>query len=53
MRDECLNETLLGDAREIIEGWQEDYNWRRGHSALVTGTPMDFLHRKVMDKMAA
>jgi putative transposase len=29
--DECLNETLfgtLGDARQTLEGWQEDYNWR-------------------------
>jgi putative transposase len=37
LRDECLNETLFGtlaDARHTLEEWQEDYNWRRPHSAL-------------------
>ena len=56
LRDECLNETLfgtLGDARETLEDWQEDYNWRRPHSALGNLTPMEFLQRKTMDKMAA
>jgi transposase InsO family protein len=50
------NETLfgtLGDARETLEEWQEDYNWRRPHSALGNLTPMEFLQRKDMDKMAA
>lgn len=56
LRDECLNETLfgtLGDARETLEEWQDDYNWRRPHSALGNLTPMEFLQRKAMDKMAA
>jgi putative transposase len=56
LRDERLNETLsgaLGDARETLEDRQEDYNWRRPHSALGNLTPMEFLHRKVMDKMGA
>ena len=43
---ECLNETLFGtlrDARKTLEEWQEDYNWRRPHSALGNLTPMEFL----------
>jgi putative transposase len=54
--DECLNETLFGtlrDAHKTLEEWQEDYNWRRPHSALGNLTPMEFLQRKAMDKMAA
>ena len=43
----------LGDARETLEEWQEDYNWRRPHSALGNLTPMEFVQRKDMDKMAA
>jgi putative transposase len=56
LRDECLNETLfetLHDARKTLEEWQEDYNWRRPHSALANLTTMEFLQRKAMDKMAA
>ena len=56
LRDECLNETLfgtLGDAQNTLEEWQEDYNWRRPHSALANMTPMEFLQRRAMDKMAA
>ncbi len=56
LRDECLNETLFGtlrDDRKTLEEWQEDYNWRRPHSALGNLTPMEFLQRKAMDKMAA
>ena len=56
LRDECLNETLFGtlrDARKTLEEWLEDYNWRRPHSALGNLTPMEFLQRKAMDKMAA
>ena len=55
-RDECLYETLFGtlrDARKTLEEWQEDYNWRRPHSALGNLTLMKFLQRKAMDKMAA
>ncbi len=33
--------------------WQEDYNWRRPHSALGNQTPLEFLQAKTMDKMAA
>lgn len=56
LRDECPNETLfgtLGDACETLEEWQEDYNWGRPHSALGNLTPMEFLQRKAMDKLAA
>jgi putative transposase len=56
LRDECLNETLFGtlaDARHTLEEWQEDYNWRRPHSSLGNLTPMEFLQRRIMDKMAA
>ena len=56
LQDECLNETLfgtLGEARGTLEEWQEDYNWCRPHSALGNLTPMEFLQRKAMDKMAA
>ena len=56
LRDEGHNETLFGtlrDARKTLEEWQEDYNWRRPHSALANLTPMEFLQRKTMDKMAA
>ena len=56
LRDECLNETLfgtLGEGRKTLEDWQEDYNWRRPHSALANMTPMEFLQRKAMDKLAA
>jgi putative transposase len=54
--DEGLNETLFGtlaDARHTLEEWQKDYNWRRPHSALGNLTPMEFLQRRIMDKMAA
>ncbi|QCO58144.1 hypothetical protein EOK75_20390 (plasmid) [Pseudorhodobacter turbinis] len=50
--DECLNETLFGtlrNARKTLDEWQEDYNWRRPHSALANMTPMEFLQRKAMD----
>ena len=56
LRDECLNETLFGtlrDARKTLEEWQEDYNWRRPHSAVENLTPIEFLQRKAVDKMAA
>jgi transposase InsO family protein len=56
LRDECLNETLFGtlrDARDTLEEWQEDYHWRRPHSALGNLTPMEFFQRKTTDKMAA
>ncbi|MGJ8547505.1 MAG: integrase core domain-containing protein [Sulfitobacter sp.] len=43
----------LSYARKMLEEWQEDYTWRRPHSALGNLTPMEFLQRKAMDKMAA
>ena len=45
LRDECLNEhvfTTLAEAREIIEAWRYDYNWRRPHSSLGARTPREF-----------
>jgi putative transposase len=36
LRDECLNQhwfTSLGDAPRVIEGWRQDYNQIRPHSA--------------------
>ena len=37
LRDECLNEhlfTTLGEARNLIEDWRQDYNTTRPHSSL-------------------
>ena len=45
LRDECLNGEVffnLGDAREKIERWRDDYNRRRPHSALGDRTPQEF-----------
>lgn len=45
LRDECLNEhwfLSLGDARRIVEGWRQDYNRDRPHSALGYRTPEEF-----------
>lgn len=42
LRDECLNEhwfLSLGDARQIVEAWRQDYNQERPHSALGSRTP--------------
>lgn len=44
-RDECLNQhwfLTLAEAREVIEGWREDYNQVRPHSALAYRTPYEF-----------
>ena len=44
-RDECLNENWfidLGDAREKIAEWKQDYNQVRPHSALGYRTPEEF-----------
>ena len=54
--DECLNETLFGtlhDTCKTLDEWQEDYNWRRPHSALGNLTSMEFLQRRTTDKMVA
>lgn len=48
MRDECLNEHWflgLGDARQIVEEWRQDYNRERPHSALGYQTPTEFAQR--------
>jgi putative transposase len=45
LRDECLNEHwFLGvaDARRIVEGWRQDYNQQRPHSALGYRPPVEF-----------
>lgn len=45
MRDELLNETLfltLGQARDIVAEWVEDYNIERPHSSLGYATPAAF-----------
>lgn len=45
LRDECLNEhwfLSLADARRIVEGWREDYNRMRPHSALGYRPPEEF-----------
>jgi putative transposase len=45
LRDECLNEHWflgLNDARQIVEGWRQDYNRDRPHSALGYQTPAEF-----------
>jgi putative transposase len=45
VRDECLNEHWflgLGDARQIVEEWRQDYNRARPHSALGCQTPAEF-----------
>jgi len=47
-RDECLNQhwfTGLGDARDTIAAWRDDYNTVRPHSALGNLTPLDFAER--------
>ena len=48
LRDECLNEHWflgLGDARQIVEAWRQDYNRHRPHSALGYQTPAEFAQR--------
>ena len=45
LRDECLNEYVfgsLGEAREIIERWRQDYNHLQPHSSLGALTPSEF-----------
>ncbi len=44
-RDECLNLhwfRSLGEARQIIEAWKEEYNAIRPHSALGDRTPRGY-----------
>ena len=45
LRDECLNSHefgSLGEARNIIETWRQDYNDRRPHGSLKDMTPAEF-----------
>lgn len=45
LRDECLNQYLfanLGEAREIVEDWRQEYNEYRPHSSLDYLTPAEF-----------
>jgi putative transposase len=45
LRDECLNVEMfftLGDARQKLALWREDYNQHRPHSALDDRTPAEF-----------
>jgi len=44
LRDECLNMEVffsLADARRKLEGWRDDYNRYRPHSALNDRTPAE------------
>ena len=45
LRDECLNENWfqsLGEARDVIENWREDYNQVRPHRSLGGRTPSEY-----------
>jgi putative transposase len=45
LRDECLNENWfqsLGEAREVVEAWREDYNHVRPHRSLGGRTPREY-----------
>ena len=45
LRDECLNEALfssLGEARDLLAEWRDDYNRVRPHSALANKMPEEF-----------
>ncbi len=55
-RDELLNETLfstLGEARQQIRSWQDDYNHLRPHSGLGSMTPAEFVAMKGLEMRAA
>jgi putative transposase len=48
LRDECLNANWfqsVGQAREKIENWREEYNRERPHSSLGYLTPLEFAAR--------
>lgn len=44
-RNECVNAhwfTTLGDAKQVIEAWRQEYNESRPHRALGERTPNEF-----------
>jgi putative transposase len=46
VRLECLNQQWfesLADARQILEGWRQEYNQERPHSSLEDKTPSEFV----------
>jgi putative transposase len=48
LRDECLNANWfqsIGQAKEKIENWREEYNRERPHSSLGYLTPLEFAAR--------
>ena len=53
-RDECLNihwfETLA-EARQLIEGWRQEYNGSRPHRALKDRTPSEFASEHAANRM--
>lgn len=53
LRDECLSGhefMSLGQARDIIEAWRQDYNENRPHSSLGNMTPHEFA-QQTMEKV--
>jgi putative transposase len=45
LREECLNQhwfTTLEEAREKLDAWRSEYNFRRPHSSLGNLTPSEF-----------
>lgn len=55
-RNALLNETLfssLGEARQQIRAWQDDYNHHRPHSGLGNITPVAFITKKELEMPAA
>ena len=50
LREECLNQHIfatLGDAREKIEMWRQDYNQTRPHGALGWLTPAAYREKNI------
>ena len=55
-RDELLNEVLfstLGEARQQIRAWQDDYNHHRRHSGLGNLPPAEFAEKNRLEMRAA
>jgi|TARA_B110000211_G_C13965382_1_gene502507 putative transposase len=57
LRDDCPNKTMFGilvNARALMEAMVGGlHNRRRPQSALENLAPVEFLHRKMREKMAA